>query len=78
MIQKKVRAFGTPESKSGIDGMYKANKHSDVFMKKEDEEIVFDSNNGFQDAYDKENSAERADHIQPQSFKDTPEVIFIV
>ena len=77
MIQKKVRAFGTPESKSGIDGMYKANKHSDVFMKKEDEEIAFDPI-GFQDANDKENSAERADHNQPQSFKETPEVIFIV
>ena len=76
MIQKKVRAFGTPESKSGKGGMYHA-KHSDVFMKKEDEEIAFDPI-GFQDANDKENSAERADHNQPQSFKETPEVIFIV
>ena len=33
---------------------------------------------GFKDAYDKENSADRADHNQPQSFKETPEVIFIV
>ena len=77
MIQKKVRAVGTPESMSGKEGMYHA-KHSDVFMKKEDEEIAFDSNIGFQDAFDKENSAERADHNQPQSFKETPEVIFIV
>ena len=76
MIQKKVRAFGTPESMSGKEGMYHA-KHSDVFMKKEDEEIAFDPI-GFQDANDKENSAERADHNQPQSFKETPEVIFIV
>ena len=76
MIQKKVRAFGTPESMSGKEGMYHA-KHSDVFMKKEDEEIAFDPI-GFQDANDEENSAERADHNQPQSFKETPEVIFIV
>ena len=76
MIQKKVRAFGTPESMSGKEGMYHA-KHSDVFMKKEDEEISFDTI-GFKDAYDKENSEDREDHNQPQSFKETPEVIFIV
>ena len=57
-------------------------------MKKEDEEIAackgmqsyafFDPNIKFLDAYDKENSTERADYSQPQNFNETPEVILIV
>ena len=56
MIKKKVRTFGTPEQRR---------MESDAKMKKEDEEVIIDYNFKFEDAIDKENSAERKDHCQP-------------
>ena len=71
MIKKKVRDFGTPESR---------NRHRklDAIMNNENEKLmsISDANGVFQDATDKIDFQERADHDQPQNMKETPDPIF--
>ena len=56
MIYKKVRAFGTPESRK---------KELDACMRKEDDEELIENSFRYKETKDKENSSERADQSQP-------------
>ena len=69
MIQKKVRAFGTPESRK---------KELDACMRKEDEEELIENSFRYKETKDKEDSSERADQSQPQNFKEQTDPIFII
>ena len=73
MIKKKVRDFGTPESRNTL-------RNLDVIMKNENEKFmtVNEASEVFKDAIDKVEFQERADHDQPQNLKETQDPIFII
>ena len=73
MIKKKVRDFGTPESRNTL-------RNLDVIMKNENEKFmtVNEASEAFKDAVDKVEFQERADHDQPQNLKESTDPIFII
>ena len=82
MIKKKVRDFGTPESRNTL-------RNLDVIMKNENEKFmtVTEASEAFKDAIDKVEFQERADHDQQQrscpatlvqNLKETQDPIFII